>query len=342
MDTQGQETNSGYTHDDVAIERPPSIGLDERRMHVRAYNYWASLLGNRLYPSLDDFDPAGLDDFGPHGVVLNFTDPTRPLLKFIGHALREECGLDERISKIADVPNRSLLSRLTDHFLEVIANRAPIGFEAEFVGSRGNNTMYRGILMPLSSDGETIDNLYGVINWKELADAETTAALAVEVDRALAQRPSFVAMNPVWADSPMRLVPEPISPELMELAALSPNAALEIRLAAARAASRQATASLSRALALTYDLALASEGDPIFPLLLAEEGIALPSSDLMTTIVRLVLGAHSDRTLVRGLATLLDQGRRADVAQGTFESYLEDHYGGLAAAIAEARTTRRR
>ena len=44
------------------IERPPSIGLDERRMHVRAYNYWASLLGARLYPSLDDFDPAALDD----------------------------------------------------------------------------------------------------------------------------------------------------------------------------------------------------------------------------------------------------------------------------------------
>jgi hypothetical protein len=35
------------------------------------------------------------------------------------------------------VPSRSLLSRLTDHYLQIIANSAPIGFEAEFVGQRG-------------------------------------------------------------------------------------------------------------------------------------------------------------------------------------------------------------
>jgi hypothetical protein len=192
MDSHGQDPENGFGQDDSAIERPPSIGLDERRMHVRAYNYWASLLGSRLYPSLEDFDPAALDDFGPHGVVLNFTDPAQPQLIFIGKALCEECGLEQGITRIADVPNRSLLSRLTDHYLEVIANRAPIGFEAEFVNLRGNNTMYRGILMPLSTDGETIDNIYGVINWKELADAATTAALVVEVDRALAQRKTAV------------------------------------------------------------------------------------------------------------------------------------------------------
>ena len=33
--------------DDAAIESPPAVGSDERRMQVRAYNYWASLLGER-------------------------------------------------------------------------------------------------------------------------------------------------------------------------------------------------------------------------------------------------------------------------------------------------------
>jgi len=27
-----------------------AIGTDERRMHVRAYNYWVSLLGGRDFP----------------------------------------------------------------------------------------------------------------------------------------------------------------------------------------------------------------------------------------------------------------------------------------------------
>ena len=33
------------------------IGTDERRMHVRAYNYWVSLLDGRDYPSIEDLEP---------------------------------------------------------------------------------------------------------------------------------------------------------------------------------------------------------------------------------------------------------------------------------------------
>ena len=52
-----------------------------------------------------------------------------------------------------------------------LASRAPIGFEAEFVGHRGFPMLYRGILMPFSSDGDDIDYIYGVINWKEMVEA---------------------------------------------------------------------------------------------------------------------------------------------------------------------------
>ena len=52
--------------DDADIQPPPSpVGQDERRMQVRAYNHWASLLGDRNYPDIDDLEPDRLDDFGP-------------------------------------------------------------------------------------------------------------------------------------------------------------------------------------------------------------------------------------------------------------------------------------
>src|ERR1044072_4870341 len=51
------------------MDAPPAIGTDERRMHVRAYNYWVSLLDGRDYPSIEDLDPASIDDFGPHSVL---------------------------------------------------------------------------------------------------------------------------------------------------------------------------------------------------------------------------------------------------------------------------------
>jgi hypothetical protein len=140
-------------------------------MHVRAYNYWCSLLEGRDFPSIEDLEPDDIEDFGPHSVLLDFTEGRdNPATPYIGTAIREECGIGDDIKSIADVPSRSLLSRLTDHYMQIIANRSPVGFEAEFVNQRGRSICYRGILMPFSSDGDTIDFIYGVINWKDLGE----------------------------------------------------------------------------------------------------------------------------------------------------------------------------
>ena len=153
-----------------------AIGADERRMHVRAYNYWCSLLDGRDFPSIEDLEPSDIEDFGPHSVLLDFTEGRdNPATPYIGTAIREECGIGDDIKSIAGVPSRSLLSRLTDHYMQIIANRAPVGFEAEFVNQRSRSICYRGIMMPFSSDGDTIDFIYGVINWKDLGEASQPA-----------------------------------------------------------------------------------------------------------------------------------------------------------------------
>ena len=144
-----------------------AIGTDERRMHVRAYNYWVALLAGRDFPSIEDLEPTEVSDFAPNSVLLDFTcGRGNPAMPYVGAAIREECGLDDDMRTIADVPSRSLLSRLTDHYMQIIANRAPVGCEAEFENQRPETICYRGILMPFSSDGDTIDFIYGVINWK--------------------------------------------------------------------------------------------------------------------------------------------------------------------------------
>jgi hypothetical protein len=167
------------------MDRPPVFATDERRMQVRAYNRWSAALRGRAYPSIADLREAP-EGLGDHGVVLDFSaGPANPAVVYLGAALRDECGLDRDPDTVSEVPARSLLSRLTDNYLRIIANRAPIGFEAEFVSQRGHNTLYRGVLMPCSSDDMTIDFIYGVINWKELADVETAAELVLEMDRAV-------------------------------------------------------------------------------------------------------------------------------------------------------------
>jgi hypothetical protein len=326
--------------DDVHHDSPPDIGNDERRMHVRAYNFWVSLLGTRAYPSVADLAPAELTDFGPHSVLLDFSDDASdPAIAYLGETLRLECAVGRDLRTIADVPARSLLSRLTDHYLQILANRAPIGFEAEFVGQRGNPTMYRGILMPFSSDGATIDFVYGVINWKELAEPDIAAALVVEVEQAMGAIPQI----PVWADGPGAVF------EADADATIAADGDLAERLAAARAvadaaqgARRRSRAALYRALGLAYDLALAADSRSAdYAALLADAGIKVQKRAPMTAIVRLVFGTGIDKARSTEFAAALAHGRRLALPAGNFASHVEAQHGGLKALVAAERVARR-
>jgi hypothetical protein len=193
--------------DESVREAPPRpVGQDERRMQVRAYNHWASLLDNRKFPSIEGLDPEALPDFGPYSVLLDFTAGVdNPAIRFLGDQLAEECVGKGSIQSLSDVPSRSLLSRITDHYFQILANQAPIGFEAEFVNQRGSTVLYRGILLPFSSDDDTIDFIYGVINWKELVDPLTTDELLLEIEQALESKPGSLRDDDAitdWADAP--------------------------------------------------------------------------------------------------------------------------------------------
>ncbi|MFL9839810.1 hypothetical protein ABS767_02440 [Sphingomonas sp. ST-64] len=359
MDTgRGFDDRPDTDHDDSGVSDPAasearlSIGSDERRMHVRAYNHWVSLLHGRAYPSIEDLDPGNIADFGPHSVLLDFSAGVEnPAIRYLGGSLREECGVTADITHVAEVPSRSLLSRLTDHYLQIIANRAPIGFEAEFVGQRGHNTLYRGILMPFSSDEDTIDFIYGVINWKEMVDAETQASLEREIDAARRAAPTKAAVAPVWADGPSSgfgdgnnlaerevevatTVPESLADRLM----LARESA-----AAARAADTRSRSSLYRALSRAYDFARASEHDvESYAELLADAGIAVQARAPMTGAVKLVFGADYDKTRLTEFAAVLDHARRHEVAEGGLDDFIVAAAGGIKGIVRAERALRRK
>ena len=357
------EEDQGYSaavDDEPAMDAPPEIGVDERRMHVRAYNYWVSLLDGRPYPSIRDVDPQTLGDFGPHSVLLDFSrDPEDPEIAFLGRALRIECALDHAIKRISEVPGKSLLSRLTDHYLQIIANRAPIGFEAEFVGIRGHNTLYRGILMPLSSDGESIDFIYGVINWKEVAEAEIAAEIEDQALRAIAAAPEPVLVaagdGPAWADGPnsefveATLTGDLSTPPDSSTLSLWPDDGLADRLSVARDSAEEAAAgeargrsALYRALGLAYDFALAAEQAPEdFAELLEDAGLKVQARAPMTPVVKLVFGVHYDKSRLTEFAAALSWAKRERVTAGTLAALLEAHEGGLKGVVAEERAFRR-
>lgn len=212
MDGSGPQQQTLDTEPDVAMEAPPMVRFDERRMHVRAYNYWASLLGDRSFPSIEDLNPGEIEDFGSHSVLIDFTGGIAdPGVAFLGSALMRECGITGTLTRISQVPPRTLLSRLTDHYLQIVANQAPIGFEAEFTNQRGAEILYRGIMMPFSSDDDSIDFVYGVINWKEVAAPDVTE----DIER---------AMRDLQIELGIKAAPPAIAPPAIAPAAATPTA----------------------------------------------------------------------------------------------------------------------
>ncbi|MEJ2409693.1 MAG: hypothetical protein P8Y48_10250 [Novosphingobium sp.] len=371
----GHDGGDGFAADmeSTDAETPPvEVGADERRMHVRAYNFWASLLGNRTFPDIAALHPEELQDFGPHSVLLDFTSGVdNPAIAYLGTKLAEECGAEGEIHWLNDVPARSLLSRITDHYMQMIANQAPIGFEAEFVNQRGVTILYRGILLPFSRDDRTIDFIYGVINWKVLADQSATDAPMQQVGETVDTRPAMLreaAPMSEWADGPADLGHDPTgqdyAPVELPLAefgmhgdyfddAVLPGTPAEMSLgdwlAAAREEALSARSSEDRsrralyeAISRAYDFALAAAGAPEdFAELVRDAGLKVQERAPLIPLVKLVFGADYDKTRLTEFATVIAHGQRLGIERGAMAALLGETSGGLKGIVAEERRLRR-
>lgn len=372
MDTLRGPFNEDPAHEeDVAVDvLPVPIGRDERRMQVRAYNHWASLLDKHELPTIAQLDLTRLPDFAPSSVLIDFTGPdAAPWLSYIGQRLADQAGIDTTPRPMADIPAGTLLSRFTQHYAQIFANRAPIGFEAEFETPAGTTMLYRGILLPFAHDHHAITQILGVINWKERLDLFASEGLLSEMRSVLDQTPLVVEgpvgslANPAtppgararrwdwpsqdwgdqpWADGPgaehaAAPWPNAPAPRLASLLAEARELAQ-----AARHGSTRDHGALYAAIGAAHDLSLAADAVP-------DEAAALLTAFYLSPkprtpwlpFVKLVFGADYDKTRLTEYATALTYARRIGLGRGMLARHLMETPGGLKAIIATQRLHRR-
>jgi hypothetical protein len=137
----------------------------ERRLNRRALLYWRSIGGGKGLVAVDRFDPQALEDCSSHGFMLDLRDLAAPLVCHVGPVLHEEADITHLPVALADVPPRSLVGQFGRRWEEVLSQQQPVTAEYEFT-TASYRIFCRGVLLPLSSDGQTIDHVYGVISWK--------------------------------------------------------------------------------------------------------------------------------------------------------------------------------
>lgn len=156
-DVSGHASMTGQTQH--GWSDPPT----ERRVHMRAFYLWSELCDGQRLPSAEALLRDPRCTFGDLSVVIAVDPGCQADVVEVGDGLpMPVTGLPVGI---ADIPGRSVISRITEHYLEPIANRAPVGFEAEFTDESGADILYRAIALPCSSDGIAIDAVVGVISF---------------------------------------------------------------------------------------------------------------------------------------------------------------------------------
>jgi len=367
MDAHHSRAENAFMVDE-AMDAPPIVLFDERRMHIRAYNYWASLLGGRSLPSIEDLNPAEIEDFGSHSVLLDFTGGVDdPSIVFLGSALAAQCDIGTSVRQTSEIPPRTLLSRLTDHYLQIIANAAPIGFEAEFTNQRGDEIMYRGIMMPFSTDDESIDFVYGVINWKEVANDILTDCIIAEAEAASPSKINALPKSAIWENDPssldfpvldgvdegddheeyeldhaLELTPEMVDASAAETALGDSLHRARTAAAAAQASEGRTRHALYRAIGLAHAFACVARARPQdYAELLADASIEVQKRSPLAALVKLVFGADYDKTRLAEFACAIGFALDGEMAPGALVDHLHAQPGGLKGLVASVRAAKR-
>lgn len=293
--------------------------LRDRRLIMRAVDRWEAVRGGNTYPRMADFGIETLPDMAAQSFVIdvNMRNVQMSQLRFVGDMLQRDCSRDLVGKPVTGVPRGSLISRLTDHFMQILANRAPMSFEAEYNDADGRVTKYRGIMLPLSRAGQDIDHILGVINCR----SDRARPRPVRFPAAESAQP-----GPASATAPAEAVCG-MADQLAECRA----AAYMVRDARQRLARREV-----KALERAYTLLHAARDNPLaFAGLLEDYGQHPQDRDLVATILKLVFGAEQSPEEAMLHATVLRRALRDGRQPQDLPAYLEALPGGLASLMRE-------
>ena len=150
--------------------RKVSEPLDERRLIFRVLRHWTEMAIAQRFPRKENIDPWLLGDDWTNCLLLKIgPDVEDSTFYAVGtNLLPPGQSLDG--ASISHRPDGTVLADLLTMLRRCISTAAPIIVERTTTNF-GMPIMYRGILMPLSEDGQTVDTIFGAANFKKITSA---------------------------------------------------------------------------------------------------------------------------------------------------------------------------
>lgn len=328
----------------------------EQRITFQLYNYWFGLADDYGIPPLKSLTPADIAAYKNNMVLIDLRDTdNEPTLQVIGQLLKQDLDEDLSLKGISDIPRRTLLSRITDHYMEVLGNQSPISFDAEFRNKAREKILYRGILLPFSDDGTNINFILGAIRWiseeealakKNLAKKDTAKEMPPEESsKESPEEPNEPKEKP--EEKPEKETP-PAKKPLLDQKNTPDGDLLQEQLAHCRTlvqgqnpTDQRSRRSLYEALGAILDfheLCLVCADN--YSALLTAEGLKSQKRAPYTPTLKLCFGRDYDKTRLTEYAAALSFARKNDQNGKSLPDFLEQFPGGIKGCVREERERR--
>ncbi|SMF38367.1 PAS domain-containing protein [Tistlia consotensis] len=150
----------------AALPRPEGAVLfrcsEPQETLLRVFDYWRARRGGRRWPRRADIDPVDIPELLPEIILLDVVgDPPRFRKRLVGSAIVQKEGSDTTGRWLDETVNPTIRDEVLRQHREATEQPEGCCYTVEFAGADGKLYSYQRLLLPLSSDGERVDMLFG-------------------------------------------------------------------------------------------------------------------------------------------------------------------------------------
>lgn len=137
----------------------------EQRLTFRLLSYWNRIRSSREFPALSDVNINEIAEMWHYTFTLALKSDGHHEFQFFGQELINIIGENLTGELVATAMEQAMISNLIGFYDKVVQQRAPVSESSQFYMD-GKEIRYRSLIVPFSSDGQTIDYLLGTTNFK--------------------------------------------------------------------------------------------------------------------------------------------------------------------------------
>jgi hypothetical protein len=124
------------------------------------YAYWLARRGDRIAPSRSAIRPEEITRMLPHIVLIDVVgDPARFRMRLVGTQVVQAFGQEVTGKFVDEIDQGAVGPAIIARARAIVAERRPDLHVWEYTKGDGRHIKYERLILPLSSDGETVDQL---------------------------------------------------------------------------------------------------------------------------------------------------------------------------------------